>query len=106
MGEPRVSDAPKSTRKKPVKNPAESADSKTPDPRPAEKKRRLRMPKFLRTAGSYFKNSWLELRYTKWPNRRSTWSLTLAVIIFTAFIMLFMVGVDYVFDALFQRLIL
>lgn len=48
----------------------------------------------------YVKGSWQELRQVRWPNRRATWSLTLAVIIFT----MFFVGVILVLDAAFQYL--
>lgn len=40
-------------------------------------------PKLLRPLaklGNYFKQSFLELRQVKWPTRKETWSMTLAVI--------------------------
>ena len=56
--------------------------------------------------GRYFRDSWRELRQVRWPNRRATWALTLAVIlfslIFAAFIMLF----DWLFNYLIQEVIL
>lgn len=72
------------------------------------KKRRLRRPrapKSLRAAGAYFKGAWHELRHTKWPTRGATWSLTLAVILFSAFVTLFIIAADYVFNWMFERLI-
>lgn len=63
-------------------------------------------PGVLRRIGGYFKGSWQELRQTKWPTRSATWSLTVAVIIFTLFIMLFIIAVDNLFGLLFERLIL
>lgn len=68
-------------------------------------RRRIGTPKFLSGITGYFKGSWQELRLAKWPDRRSTWSLTAAVLAFTVFIMLFIVAVDYAFNALFERLI-
>lgn len=69
-------------------------------------KRRLPIPKFLRRFGGYFKGSWQELRQTKWPTRKAAWQLTVAVIIFTTVLMVFIVSIDYLFDLLFQRLVL
>ena len=53
----------------------------------------------------YFKGSWAELRQVRWPNRRTTWGLTLAVIIFTAFFIALIVLLDYVFQLLFDRIL-
>ena len=36
----------------------------------------------FRAIGGYFAGAWVELRQVRWPNRRATWSLTLAVILF------------------------
>ena len=52
--------------------------------------------------GGYFKGSWYELRQVRWPNRQATWSLTVAVLIFTAFfatlILLLDAGFKYLFE--------
>lgn len=52
--------------------------------------------------GGYFKGAWLELRQVHWPTRRSTWGLTLAVLLFSgffvAFIMLLDAGFKYAFE--------
>lgn len=53
----------------------------------------------------YVKGSWYELRQVRWPNRRTTWALTLAVLLFTAFFLAFIVGLDYVFQLLFEQII-
>lgn len=50
--------------------------------------------------GGYFKGAWVELRQVRWPTRKATWSLTVAVLIFS----LFFVGVILLLDALFQWL--
>ncbi len=63
-------------------------------------------PKWLRAIGSYFKGSYDELRQVKWPNRRATWSLTFAVIIFTVVFVALILGLDYAFDQLFKKVIL
>ncbi len=69
-------------------------------------KRKVRAPKFLRSFGGYFAGSWQELRQTKWPNRKATWSLTVAVILFTAALFLFVLGLDYAFNLFFKEVIL
>lgn len=71
-----------------------------------KRKRRIRAPRFLRAIGRYFAGSWRELRQTTWPNRRSTWSLTFAVIVFTIVLMVFIVAIDYLFDYIFKQLVL
>ncbi len=63
-------------------------------------------PKWLRAIGGYFKGSYDELRQVKWPNRRATWSLTFAVIIFTVVFVALILGLDYAFDQLFKKVIL
>lgn len=72
----------------------------------AKTKRRLRAPHPIRATGGYFAGAWHELRSTKWPTRRATWSLTIAVLIFTALLMAFIVAIDYLFNWLFQQIIL
>jgi len=74
--------------------------------RKERKERRAKAPRFLRAIGSYFAGSWRELRQTTWPNRRSSWSLTMAVITFTIVLMVFIVAVDYLFDFIFKELVL
>lgn len=63
-------------------------------------------PKPVRAVGGYLKGSWTELRQVKWPNRRATWSLTLAVIVFTLGMVALILALDYGFDLLFKKVIL
>ena len=81
--------------KKEVTKKAETAPKKT-----VEKKQG-----FFKAIGEYFKGSWVELRQVRWPNRRTTWSLTLAVLIFSAFFVLLITVLDYVFQLLFEQLL-
>jgi preprotein translocase subunit SecE len=53
----------------------------------------------------YFTGAWYELRQVRWPNRRATWGLTGAVIIFTAFFVLFIVLLDLLFSYLFELIL-
>lgn len=54
--------------------------------------------------GRYFKGAWFELRQVRWPNRRATWSLTGAVMAYTAFfailILLLDAGFKYMFEVI------
>lgn len=83
---------------------AEKAKNKQATEKTAQRRRRA--PKLLRAPAGYFAGSWQELRQTTWPTRRAAWGLTLAVIIFTAAMMGFMVVIDYLFDLLFKQLVL
>lgn len=55
--------------------------------------------------GEYFKGAWYELRQVRWPNRRATWSLTGAVLLFSAFFIVFILLVDAIFKYLFDLVI-
>lgn len=66
------------------------------------------VPKALRplvALGGYFKGAWFELRQVRWPNRKATWSLTGAVIIFTAFFVVLIVLLDVLFKYLFELIL-
>lgn len=52
--------------------------------------------------GRYFKGAWFELREVRWPTRKATWSLTLAVLVFTAIIATIILLLDAAFKALFE----
>lgn len=76
-----------------------TAQKKTP-----RKQKRWTRP--FRAVGAYFAGAWRELRQVRWPNRRATWGLTLAVILFSLFFALVIVGLDYVFNYLFKEVLL
>lgn len=54
---------------------------------------------------SYFVSSWQELRQVTWPDRRKTWQLTSAVIIFAVIFGLLLAGVDYGLDKIFKYIL-
>jgi preprotein translocase SecE subunit len=54
----------------------------------------------------YIINSWKELRQVTWPNRRETWRLTGAVIIFAIIFGGLVAALDKVLDVLFKNLVL
>lgn len=68
--------------------------------------RRSRAPKPLRAIGAYFSGAWYELMQVRWPNRRATWSLTFAVLVFTAFFSGLILLLDYLFQMLFKEILL
>jgi preprotein translocase SecE subunit len=50
----------------------------------------------------YFTGAWFELKQVRWPNRRSTWSMTGALLGFTAFFVVFILLMDALFEYLFK----
>ncbi len=60
----------------------------------------------FRAIGGYFKGAWQELRQVRWPNRPATWSLTLAVILFSVFFAAIILGLDTAFSYLFKEILL
>lgn len=59
----------------------------------------------LAKIGGYFKGSWTELRQVRWPDRKATWSLTVAVLIFTFFFVILIVLLDAAFKSLFDLIL-
>jgi preprotein translocase SecE subunit len=55
---------------------------------------------------AYFRNSWKELRQVTWPNRRESWQLTTAVIIFATIFGVLIAIVDFGLDKLFKQVLL
>lgn len=79
----------------------------TDEPAPAKKKRSRKNPlRFIAVIfggiGGYFKGAWFELRQVRWPNRRATWSMTGALLGFTAFFVVFILLIDALFEYLFK----
>ena len=52
--------------------------------------------------GRYIRDSWRELRQVRWPNRKATWKMVLAVIIYTAIFVVFISLLDLFFTWLFN----
>jgi preprotein translocase SecE subunit len=59
----------------------------------------------LASFGEYFKGAWFELRQVRWPNRRATWSLTGAVLLFTGFFVALILLLDVLFQFLFNQIL-
>lgn len=78
-----------------------------------EPKTKRRAPKAARIAaspvvgtGRYIKGSWDEIRQVRWPSRKATWGMTLAVILFTAFFSIVILLLDGLFQMLFKQFLL
>lgn len=61
--------------------------------------------KALKGIGEYFVGAWKELRQVRWPNRRTTWALTLAVILFSLFFVVLILLLDWAFQVLFELIL-
>ena len=59
----------------------------------------------LKALGAYFKGAWYELKQVRWPNRRATWGLTLAVLAYTAFFVIVILLLDALFKYLFELML-
>jgi len=59
----------------------------------------------FKAIGDYFVGAWKELRQVRWPNRRATWSLTAAMLLFTAFFVVLILLLDALFKYVFQLIL-
>lgn len=59
----------------------------------------------FRATGGYFKGAWQELRQVRWPTRRATWSMTGAVLIYTAFFVVIILLLDAGYKYLFELIL-
>ena len=66
--------------------------------------KKQRMNPFAR-AWAYLKGSWAELRRVRWPDRKATWSMTGALLIFTVFFLVIILALDYGFSELFKLIL-
>ncbi len=55
--------------------------------------------------GRYIRDSWREIRQVRWPNRKATWKMVLAVIIYTALFVALISLLDLFFTWLFSLII-
>jgi preprotein translocase SecE subunit len=61
--------------------------------------------KALTGIGHYFRGAWVELKQVRWPTRKATWGLTLAVILFSAFFVVLILLLDALFKFVFELII-
>lgn len=94
----------KQTAAKPAKTPKNTTVAAATPAAEGEKKKKGRKNP-ITAIGGYFAGAWYELRQVRWPNRKATWSLTLAVLAFTAFFMVLILLLDAAFKYLFELIL-
>lgn len=87
------------TEKSSTKTAKASAKTKTAASKPKNSKSH-RNP--LSTITGYFRGAWQEIKQVRWPDRRSTWGMVGALIVFTAALFLVIILLDYGFAWLFK----
>lgn len=92
--------------KKVAEKPADSDKAPKPVKEKTERKQKRGISAPFRALGGYFVGAWQELKQVRWPNRAATWSLTLAVILFSAFFAAIILGLDSAFSYLFKEILL
>ena len=55
--------------------------------------------------GWYLRDSWRELRQVRWPNRKATWKMVLAVLVYTAIFVILISLLDMFFTWLFNLIL-
>ncbi|MBQ3296117.1 preprotein translocase subunit SecE [Candidatus Saccharibacteria bacterium] len=55
--------------------------------------------------GRYLRDSWREIRQVRWPNRKATWKMVLAVFVYTALFVAIISLLDLFFTWLFSLII-
>ena len=72
------------------------------------KKEKKPMNKFTRVITAPFRyvhDSWTEIRQVRWPNRKATWKMVVAVLIYTAIFVILISLLDLFFKWLFNLII-
>lgn len=87
------------TEKSSTKTAKTSAKTKTAASKPKNSKSH-RNP--LSAITGYFRGAWQEIKQVRWPDRRSTWGMVGALIVFTAALFLVIILLDYGFAWLFK----
>lgn len=102
-------DAPKPKKVPSVEVKKKPAQKKTVSPKAAEAKKTSSINEPTRNPfkalGNYFKGAWYELKQVRWPNRAQTWSMTIAVLVFSAIFVVFILLLDAGFKWLFEQLL-
>lgn len=102
----RVEKSRSSTAEASRKKTVSQSTEKSKDEKKSQKNVLKKAAKPAVSSGQYFKGSWNELRQVRWPNRRATWSLTAAVLLYSAFFTVIILLLDAGFQLLFKEVIL
>ena len=108
-----LSDEPAITRKKVVVKDKKSEKEKRKEAKVAEKaisnKTNGKKPFILIRPfvylWRYLRDSWRELRQVRWPNRKMTWKMVIAVLVYTALFVTFISLLDLFFTWLFNLIL-
>ena len=109
----REEDEPTITRKKVVVKDKKSVKSKQKKLKQAEKKidqkedskKTFILFRPFVELGRYLGDSWREIRKIRWPNRKATWKMVLAVLVYTALFVLIISLLDLFFTWLFNLIL-
>lgn len=93
------------TKKEKTRDAATTASVSAKPVKEKRAKRKGRGTGVFKAIGGYFKGAWVELRQVRWPNRRATWSLTGAVLIYSAFFVVLVLLLDAGFKYLFELIL-
>lgn len=55
--------------------------------------------------GHYLRDSWREIRQVRWPNRKATWKMVLAVLVYTALFIILISLLDLLFTWIFSLIL-
>ncbi len=95
--------APKSVKAKKVAEKATTKE-KVVKPKKSEKKTFILLRPFVAFL-RYLRDSWKEIRQVRWPNRKATWKMVLAVFVYTAMFVILISLIDLFFTWLFSLII-
>lgn len=88
-----------------VASTGETKKSITKTRKPATKKASTAAKKTKQPRDNYFIGAWRELRQVRWPDRKATWGLTFAVIVYSVFFFVLIILLDAFFKYLFDLLV-
>ena len=95
----------------PKKVEAKKAEAKKAEPKPKKVKKAPEGKKVFIlfrpfvALGRYLRDSWREIRQVRWPNRKATWKMVLAVLVYTALFVIIISLLDLFFTWLFSLII-
>ena len=109
-------DKPKKSTSKNVKEAVKIAKNIVKEEKKAEKKEKTvkakkekkPMNKFTRIITApfrYIRDSWLEIRQVRWPNRKATWKLVGAIFVYATFFIILVALLDALFNFIFSKII-
>ena len=82
-----------------------AADTKKTDKKSSDKKKPFILIRPFVAFFRYLKDSWLEIRQVRWPNRKATWKMVLAVFVYTILFVILITLLHMLFSFLFNLII-